>query len=125
MHRTLLTLLIAGVALGGCAKTVEAPSDPGVCYAMAVGDDGKAKFNVVATGIGDMEHCAAQLEAVRVRFLRLGSARQELTGAYQGNFLFLQPEGVFTSTTYDGMRFPFLTRTGDGRLAMPGAMPQR
>jgi hypothetical protein len=30
---------------------------------------------------------------------------------------------VFTAQTYDGYRFPFLVRTGDGRLAMPGAMP--
>jgi hypothetical protein len=123
MRRLFLTLLAASVSLAACAKTLEAPSDPGVCYAMAVGSDGKAKFNVLASGIGDMEHCAAQLEAMRLRFMRLGGTRSELVGAYQGNFLFLRREGVFTSTQYDGAQFPFLARTGDGRLAMPGAMP--
>jgi hypothetical protein len=47
-----------------------------------------------------------------------------VTGAYQGQFLFLDPRGVFTAQTIDGYRYPFMVRTGDGRLAVPGAMPR-
>ena len=74
-------------------------------------------------GQPDLEHCAAQLEMMRLRFLGLGSTQSEITGAYQGQFLFLQKEGVFTAQAVDGYRYPFMVRTGDGRLAVPGAMP--
>ena len=50
---------------------------------------------------------------------------QDIVGAYQGSFLFLQREGVFTAETYDGARYPFLVRTGDGRLAVPGSVQSR
>jgi hypothetical protein len=125
MSRSLaLAALIAPLvlALAACAPTVKAPTDTGVCYSLGAVTDGKAKFNVVATGVPDMEHCAAQLEAMRIRFLQLGGTNNEITGAYQGNFLFLQREGVFTSERYEGARFPFLVRTGDGRLAVPGSV---
>ncbi len=108
--------------LSACSNAPKAPTDTGVCYHLASVDGPKAKFNVVATGVPDMEHCAAQLEAMRVRFLSLGGTNEEIAGAYQGSFLFMQREGVFTSETYDGARYPFLVRTGDGRLAVPGSV---
>jgi hypothetical protein len=115
---------IAAVScLAGCAKQLEAPTDRGVCWAMAQLPNGTVRFNRLAQGQPDLEHCAAQLEIMRLHFRALGSTETNLTGAYQGQFIFIQPEGVFTAQTYDGYRFPFLVRTGDGRLAMPGAMP--
>ncbi len=110
------------LVLAACAPTVKAPTDTGVCYSLGSVVDGKGKFNVLATGVPDMEHCAAQLEAMRIRFLQLGGSNTDIVGAYQGNFLFLQREGVFTSERYEGARFPFLVRTGDGRLAVPGSV---
>ena len=115
--------LAGAVALSGCAKPLEAPSDRGVCWAMAKLPDGGTRFNRLAENQPDLEHCAAQLEIMRLRFRALGSTQSHLTGAYQGQFIFIQPEGVFTAQSYDGYRFPFLVRTGDGRLAVPGAMP--
>jgi hypothetical protein len=61
---------------------------------------------------------------MRLRFLTLGGQANEIVGAYQGNFLFLQPEGVFISQSLTGTRYPALVRTGDGRLAVPGAVSQ-
>jgi hypothetical protein len=113
------------LCLAGCAKQIEAPTDRGVCWALAQLPNGGARFNKLAQNQPDLEHCAAQLEIMRLRFRALGSTQTQLTGAYQGQFIFLQPEGVFTAQTYDGYRFPFLVRTGDGRLAMPGAMPSQ
>jgi hypothetical protein len=54
----------------------------------------------------------------------MGGTQQEIYGAYQANFLFLEPQGVLTSTSLEGPRYVALVRTGDGRLAIPGAMPQ-
>jgi hypothetical protein len=115
--------LLSLLALGACEKQLEAPTDTGVCWALAQFPDGKTRFNRLASNQPDLEHCAAQLEIMRLRFRALGSTQTSVTGAYQGQFLFIQPEGVFTAQTYDGYRFPFLVRTGDGRLAVPGAMP--
>ena len=124
--RAAVSLILAlGPALAACSQSPQAPGDAGVCYHLASMDAGKAKFNVVARAVPDMEHCAADLEAMRIRFLNLGGGQSEIAGAYQGNFLFLQQEGVFTSSTYGGVRYPFLVRTGDGRLAAPGAMPSQ
>jgi hypothetical protein len=112
-----ISLLVAAalglLALGACKASIEAPTNAGVCYHFAAMQAGKPKFNVVATGVPDLEHCAAQLEAMRVRFLALGSANRDIVGAYQGNFLFLGDQGVFTGTSYDGPHFPFLVRSGD------------
>ena len=116
--------LIAGFGLGSCGARIEAPTDPGVCWALAQAPGNAVRFNVLARGQRDLEHCAAQLEMMRLRFRALGSVQSNIAGAYQGQFLFIQPEGVFTSPSYDGYRYPFMVRTGDGRLAMPGAMPQ-
>ena len=40
-------------------------------------------------------------------------------------FIFLQREGIFTAGSLEEHRYLALVRTGDGRLAIPGAMPQR
>ena len=117
--------LFATLGLGACQKQLEAPADRGVCWHLAQFPDGKVRFNKLAGGQPDLEHCAAQLEMMRLRFRALGSTQTEVTGAYQGQFLFLQPEGVFTAQSYGGYRYPFMVRTGDGRLAVPGAMPEQ
>jgi hypothetical protein len=104
---------LAMLALGACKASIEAPTDAGVCYHFAAIQQGKPKFNVVATGVPDLEHCAGRLEAMRDRFLALGGTNRDIVGAYQGNFLFLGDEGVFTSQSFDGARFPFLVRSGD------------
>jgi hypothetical protein len=123
MPRSVAALAAAAVMLSlwACAQTPQAPTDAGVCYALASAQGGRARFNVVARRVADMEHCAAELEGMRRRFLSLGGSQDEIVGAYQGNFLFLQAEGVFTSANYGGVRYPFLVRTDDGRLVPPGA----
>ncbi|MFC3069721.1 hypothetical protein [Phenylobacterium soli] len=125
MIRTALFLALAATAtLAGCAKRTEPPGTPGVCYHVVFEKGGALKYNkVVATP--NLETCAANLEAMRIKFLTMGGSAQEILGAYQANFIFLQKEGIFTSTTLEGPRYIALVRTGDGRLAVPGAMPQQ
>ena len=116
-------LSTSAIALAGCSSQVQAPTSPGVCYHLGAMQNGKPQFNVVASNVPDMEHCAAQLEAMRVRFLSLGGTAHDIVGAYQGNFLFLGEQGVFTSETYQGPRYPFLVRSGD-QLVPVGSAPQ-
>jgi hypothetical protein len=122
---TILTFALAGGLLCACQKQLEAPGDKGVCWHLAQGPNGQARFNVLAQNQPDLEHCAAELEKMRLNFRALGSTQTEVTGAYQTQFLFLQPEGVFTAQSYDGQRYLLMVRTGDGRLAVPGAMPMQ
>jgi hypothetical protein len=115
---------LAAVTLAGCEKPIEAPYDTGVCWHVAPQKDGTMKFNVLAKNQPNVENCAAALEGMRIRFNRMGMNQQQLIGAYQGNFLFVQREGIFVGKTLTGGRYLALVRTGDGRLAVPGAMPQ-
>ena len=120
----LILVLAAALALGACAKRTRPPGDPGVCYHVVPQKDQSLKYNKLVQ-TESLEKCAANLEAMRIRFLTMGGSTQELYGAYQSNFLFLQKEGILTSTTLEGPRYVALVRTGDGRLAIPGAMPQK
>lgn len=119
-------LSIIGLALAGglaaCGSGPQAPADTGVCYHLASMQGGKPHFNVLARNVPDMEHCAARLEAMRIHFLSLGGTNQAITGVYQGNFLFLGDDGVFTSQSYSGPRYPFLVRSGD-QLVPVGSAP--
>ncbi len=119
-------LLSAGVglvALAACSGSVEAPYEPGVCFSVETGAEGEAPaFHKLADNQPQIEHCAARLEEMRLRFLRQGGSRQEITGAYQGQYIFLDREGVWIGKTIDGSRFILMARTGDGRLAVPGAI---
>ena len=115
--------VLAATGLTGCQKATKAPFEQGVCMHVVENQDGTLKFNPVANNIDTLELCAATLEGMRLRFVRLGSTSRELTGAYQGKFIFVQREGIYLGDTYEGARFMSLVRTGDGRLAVPGAMP--
>jgi hypothetical protein len=121
-------LLMAGAGVGAlaltaCSGAVEAPYERGVCFAVEPGKDGEAPvFNKLAENQPQIEHCAARLEEMRLRFLRQGGSRQNVIGAYQGQYIFVDQEGVSFGKTLDGARFIALARTGDGRLAMPGAI---
>ena len=122
-HR-LTVLALAAAVLAGCSPKVEAPFDRGVCWHVIPLTGGKVRFNKVAENRQSLESCAASLEGVRERFLGLGGSQEDIVGAYQGNFLFLGRNGVFTATSLTGARWPALVRTSDGRLAIPSAVAQ-
>ena len=113
--------MLGATALTGCEQGVQAPRDAGVCWHM-VTKDGVTKFNKLGVAQPDLEHCAARLERMRRSFMSLGSARNDIVGAYQGRFIFLEPSGIKTGKSLNGNRYMALVRTGDGRLVTPGAM---
>jgi hypothetical protein len=121
--RPALLLAAVAAALSACSGAVEAPYEPGVCFVVEMSEDGKTPtFNKLAEGQPQIEQCAARLEEMRLRFLRLGGTRRDVIGAYQGQYIFLDQEGVKLGKTLTGTRFMALARTGDGRLAVPGAI---
>ena len=124
----LRALLIAGLSvatLAACSQRTRPPGDKGVCFHVVSQPGGELKYNPLPGRQPDLEHCAAALEAMRIRFLTMGGSVTEILGAYQTNYIFVQREGIFTGPTLEGARFPALVRSGDGRLVVPGAMPQR
>lgn len=126
-RRSLFAVLAAAaavLALSACAKRTRPPGDALVCYQVQPLRDGSLKYNRLASKQPDLEHCAGALEALRMKFLSMGGSQREIMGAYQGNFIFLQREGIFTAPSMEEHRYLALVRTGDGRLAIPGAMPR-
>ena len=121
MKRLIAAAGAAILALGGCSKAVEAPTDPGACFLMSPQKDGSTKFNKIADGIKDIEHCALQIELVRRNFRRLGSMQEEYIGGFQGSFVFVERQGISTSTKLDGIRYPMLVRF-QNELVAPGAI---
>ena len=120
----LAVVLACAAALGGCSKRTKPPGDAGVCYHVTFKGEGKLVYNKLVNA-PNLETCAANLEAMRLKFLGLGGSAQEILGAYQANFIFVQRTGVFSGASLEGPRYIALVRTGDGRLAIPGAMPQQ
>ena len=121
MIRSVLLACALVPALAGCNSSVKAPTEPGVCYAVER-PEGEPVFNVVARDQAQIEMCAARLEEMRLRFRGMGVPQEEVTGAYQGQFIFVDRRGVSFARTLEGARFFALARTGDGRLAVPGAI---
>lgn len=123
MTRVPFFLALGALVLAACSSSVEAPYEEGVCFAVEIGEEGEAPvFNKLAEDQPQIEHCAARLEEMRLRFLRQGGTRQEVTGAYHGQYIFIDREGVWIGKSLEGSRFIAMARTGDGRLAVPGAI---
>ncbi len=125
--RRLALLAFAPALLVPAACTSGGPNPPtetGVCYSVAQPKKGEYKFNVVSRNVTDLEHCGANLEAMRIKFLSMGGNRSTMTGVYQGHYIFINHAGLFSSTELDGPQYPLLVRTGDGRLARPGAVAE-
>ena len=117
----LLSAMAGLAALAACSSATRAPEDRGVCYHVV--QEGEAvRFNILAEDQEAIEFCAARLEEMRLNFLRMGGSVHEITGAYQGQFIFIERSGVYFGQTLEGGRFFALARTGDGRLAIPGVI---
>jgi len=117
--------IVLMLALAACSsEKVKAPRDPEVCFYIAEQADGSIRNNVVARNVKNIEQCAVELERMRLRFLRLGGTQDEILGAYQGNFVFMTRQGIFTAKRFEGMRYLLMVRL-NGKLVMPGAVVRR
>jgi hypothetical protein len=114
-------VLIALLGLCACTRQVATPTEVDACFEVVPHKDGSVGFNRLTQHEPTMENCAGALEGMRLRFLGLGGSNHQLAGVYNGHYLFLDPGGVKTSDSIDGMRFPFLVHADDGRLVAAGA----
>jgi hypothetical protein len=126
MNRSLVLIAVglAGLAAAGCKPAAEAPDVQNACYHVAPQKDGTVKFFKIADNDKNMYYCAVQLDEIRYRFMALGSNRDSIEGAYNGRYLFLDGRGLSTAPSHDGGRFFANTRGDDGRLVIPGGIPQ-
>jgi hypothetical protein len=124
MSRLFLPAIAAVALLSGCEKKIETPSEAGVCYQVVQKKDGMIAFNPAFRNQKSLEECAASLDGVRVRFMRMGSQRRDFVGSYQGQFLFLDSGGLSVAQSLNGGRFNAFARLSDGRLAVPSYIKQ-
>ena len=119
MHDQLTLGLLAALVLAaaGCEKKVEAPFTRKACFHMVPVEGAAPKFNRLPGVYESMEYCAAAIEMVRLQ-----GRRQQITGSFQGQFIFATSRGIFVGQELEGPRYLALVRTGDGRLAVPGAV---
>ena len=112
--------LLVAAAVSACEEQVKAPTERLACWHMVpTGAETPPKFNKLPGSYQSLEFCAAALEMVRLQ-----GARQQIAGAYQGQFIFATSRGIFVGQTLTGSRYIALVRTADGRLAIPGAARQ-
>jgi hypothetical protein len=114
-------LAAAGLGLSGCAGPTP-HGDANVCYELTFPKGQAPRYIPLARNVAKLEDCAGKLEGIRINFLRLGGTIHEIAGAYNDQFLFLDPSGVYASTTLTGPRYMLMGRTSDGRLVRPGYM---
>jgi hypothetical protein len=126
MNRPLIlaSLGLIGLGLAACEKDVQAPETRNVCYQVTPGkDQASTRFNPVAQNSRTMEACAAQLDLVRHRFMAMGSPRNEIVGAYNGSFLFIDSGGMRRADSLNGGRFVAYGRNAQGELIQPNGLP--
>jgi len=106
-----LGVVASVVLLAACDNSPTAPTNVGWCWRMNVGADGKANFKPVSGGVRNLESCAASLEAVAMR-----EGKAELTGAYQGQYVFITPDMVQSSTRLEGARYRLFDAATRGKV---------
>jgi len=95
--------LLALTALAGCEKPLTAPANPGVCWIMVEGMNGKPDFRPIAPQIDSLENCAVRLEGVHI------AQKRAVTGAYQGVFISVTDAEVSAAAGPNAQRYRVFT----------------
>ncbi|HTI67230.1 MAG TPA: hypothetical protein VL460_06750 [Caulobacteraceae bacterium] len=91
--------VVAGVAMvSGLGRGTLAPEDKGICWRM-IATGGKPQYVQLAKDVANLETCAAHLERL---FIQAGG---EVSGAYQGRFLFVDERAIRSGTSLEGSRW--------------------
>ena len=101
--RRLLPVLLTPVLLAGCEKPLTAPTNPGVCWRMVEGMNGKPDFRPIAPNIDTLENCAVRLEGIRMAY------GQPVTGAFQGRFIYVTNEEISAASGPKSQRYRVFT----------------
>jgi hypothetical protein len=101
--RRLLIGLLATLPLAACERPLTAPSNRGVCWRMVEGMNRKPDFRPIAPDIETLENCAVRLEGMHMMH------GQPVTGAYQGQFIYVTDADVTASTGPKAQRYRVFT----------------
>ena len=77
-----------------------APREAGVCWRAGPAIAGKISYAPLARDVGTLESCAVLLEAVRLQ------GAPQVTGAYQGYFIFVGADAMTSALHTGGIRYP-------------------
>ena len=89
--------------LAACERPPTAPDNPGVCWRMVEGMNRKPDFRPVAPYIETLENCAVRLEGL---YMIHG---QPVTGAFQGQFIYVTDADITASTGPKAQRYRVFT----------------
>lgn len=104
MTTRILSVLLVAAVLAACGeKPVTAPINPGVCWRMVEGQNGKPDFRPVAPNIESLENCAVRLEGLRMIH------GQPVTGAYQGQFIYVTDAEISVAAGPKAQRYRVFT----------------
>ena len=101
--RRLIPLILAPLVLTACEKPLTAPSNPGVCWRMVEGMNGKPDFRPIAPDIDTLENCAVRLEGLRM------TTGLPMTGAFQGRFIYVTDEEISVASGPKAQRYRVFT----------------
>jgi hypothetical protein len=123
MTRLAPLVVLALLGLAACQQKpgLVAPRERGVCY-YVVKTGETYRFDRIASNVASIEYCAAELERMKMGLARLGREPGDITGAYQGQFLFHNKYGIYTAQKFEGQRYLLMVRY-NGKLVVPGAVP--
>jgi hypothetical protein len=114
-------VIAAAVVFAGWGRATPAPDARGVCWRMIPGD-GKPQFVQIAKNVANLETCGAHLERL---YLQAGG---EVSGAYQGRFIFVDSQAIRSATSLEGSRWQLFfgpqRAALDKKLREGGATPQ-
>ncbi|MFZ3008191.1 MAG: hypothetical protein WA047_18655 [Phenylobacterium sp.] len=95
---------LAGLlALAACEKPLKPPLHTGVCWRLADGMNGKPDFRPMRTEVPSLQACAIQLEGLRLKH------KAPMTGAYQGQIIYVTDEAVVAAASSTAKRYPLFT----------------
>jgi hypothetical protein len=99
------------ILLSGCDDAPPAPTDLGVCWTTKEPSPGKVSFTPILRGARNLESCAATLEGAAMT-----SGARTLTGAYQGQYVFITPDMVQSATSLHGARYRLFDAATRGKV---------
>ena len=101
--RRLIPVLLAPLSLTASEKPLTATSNPGVCWRMVEGMNGKPDFRPIAPDIDTLENCAVRLEGLRM------TTGLPMTGAFQGRFIYVTDEEISVASGPKAQRYRVFT----------------
>ena len=102
MRRALIG--VAGLlALAACEEPLKPPLHTGVCWRLAQAMNGRQDFKPMSNSVANLQACAVQLEGLHLKH------KVAMTGAYQGQIIFVTDEAVTAAASSKARRYQLFT----------------